>query len=305
MHLLASSSDIPDQTGRTAVITGANSGIGRAAAAALAAKGAHIVLAVRDLDKGRAAAKAIGSGAEARRLDLSSLTSVREFAAGIGGPIDYLINNAGAMSSTRKTTEDGFESQFGVNHLGHFALTGLLIDRVTNRVVTITSSAHSSARIDFDDLHWERRPYSPFGAYGQSKLANLLFTAELQRVLTAAGTAVRSTAAHPGWASTGFEITSGNRVLDRLSALATPLMAHGPEGGALPTLLAAVGDIPGDSFAGPSRFGVRGPATLVDRAATAKDSQLARRLWTISEDLTHTTFPFGTRMSALDEEPIS
>jgi len=293
MSRLAFASQLPDQTGRTAVITGANSGIGFAAAVALAARGARVVLAVRDLDKGRAAARNVGPGAEARHLDLSSLASVRDFAAGIGEPFDYLINNAGAMSSTRHTTADGFESQLGVNHLGHFALTNLLLDRLTSRVVTVTSSAHRSANIDLDDLQWERRPYSPFGAYGQSKLANLLFTAELHRLLTAAGSPVRSTAAHPGWASTGFTITSGNRVLDRLSALATPLLAHGPEGGSLPTLLAAAGDIPGNSYAGPSRFGVRGPATLLERSAAAKDPQLARRLWTASEELTRTTFPLG------------
>lgn len=276
------------------MITGGNSGIGYAAAAALSAKGARVVLAVRDLEKGRAAAQAIGSGAEARRLDLSSLSSVREFADGFDGSIDYLINNAGAMSSTRQATRDGFESQFGVNHLGHFALTNLLIDRVTARVVTVTSTAHNSASIDFDDLQWEHRRYRPFGAYGQSKLANLLFTAELQRRLTDAGSLVRSNAAHPGWASTGFTITSGNRVIDRLSALATPLMAHGPEGGALPTLLATTGEVPGDSFAGPSRFGVRGPATLVNRSAAAHDVQLARHLWVVSEELTHTTFPLAS-----------
>ncbi|WP_213817146.1 oxidoreductase [Glaciihabitans sp. dw_435] len=298
MTRLTSASLIPDQTGRSAVITGGNSGIGYAAAVALSAKGAQVILAVRDLEKGQAAANKIGAGAEARRLDLSSLSSVREFADGIHGSVDYLINNAGAMAGTRQTTTDGFESQFGVNHLGHFALTNLLIDRVTDRVVTITSAAHSSAKIDFDDLQWEHRPYSPFGAYGQSKLANLLFTAELQRRLASAGSPVRSNAAHPGWASTGFTITSGNRVLDLLSALATPLMAHGPEGGALPTLLAATSDIPGNSFAGPSRFGVRGPATLVDRSATASEVQLAQRLWAISEELTHTTFPLASKTAA-------
>jgi NAD(P)-dependent dehydrogenase (short-subunit alcohol dehydrogenase family) len=291
MTRLASASQLPDQTGRTAVITGANSGIGYATAAALAARGARVILAVRDLAKGEAAATTIGPNAQAHHLDLSSLASVREFAASIEGPFDYLINNAGSMSATRQVTADGFESQFGVNHLGHFALTNLLIDRVTDRVVTVTSTAHGSASIDFDDLQWERRPYSPFGAYGQSKLANLLFTAELQRRLTSADSPVRSNAAHPGWASTGFTIASGNRVLDRLSAIATPLMAHGPEGGALPTLLATVGDIPGNSFTGPSRFGVRGPATLVDRAPTANDPQLAERLWTVSEELTRTSFP--------------
>jgi NAD(P)-dependent dehydrogenase (short-subunit alcohol dehydrogenase family) len=294
MPHLSSASALPDQTGRIAIITGANSGIGYAAAAALTAKGARVILAVRDLDKGRTAARMIGPRAEARHLDLSSLASVREFAASIEGPFDYLINNAGAMSSTRHVTAEGFEAQFGVNHLGHFALTNLLIDRTTGRVVTVTSTAHRSATIDFDDLQWERRPYRPFAAYGQSKLANLLFTAELQRLLTAAGSPVLSTAAHPGWAATGFRITSGHPVLDRLTALATPLMAHGPEGGSLPTLLAAAGDVPGNSLTGPRRFGVRGPATLVDRSATASNPQLARRLWTVSEELTHTTFPLGS-----------
>jgi NAD(P)-dependent dehydrogenase (short-subunit alcohol dehydrogenase family) len=277
--------------GRTALVTGASSGIGRAAAAALAARGAHVILAVRDLAKGEAVAQTIGSGVEVRHLDLSSLTSVRELAASVEEPLNYLVNNAGMMSAARDLTADGFESQLGVNHLGHFALTNLLLDRVTERVVTISSVAHKSAEIDFDDLQWERRRYNPFGAYGQSKLANLLFTAELQRLQASAGSAIRSTAAHPGWAATGFAITSGNRFLDRLSAIATPLMAHGPEGGALPTLLATVGDVPSDSFAGPSRFGVRGPAALVERSPRAGDPDLARRLWTVSEELTGVAFP--------------
>jgi NAD(P)-dependent dehydrogenase (short-subunit alcohol dehydrogenase family) len=182
----SSASDIPDQTGRTALVTGASSGIGRAAAA-LAARGAHVILAVRDLARGEAVAQTIGSGVEVRHLDLSSLASVRELAAGVEEPLDYLVNNAGMMSATRDLTSDGFESQLGFNHLGHFALTNLLLDRVTERVVTISSVAHKSAEIDFDDLQWERRRYDPFGAYGQSKLANLLFTAELQRLLASGG----------------------------------------------------------------------------------------------------------------------
>lgn len=298
MNRLRSASHIPDQSGRTAIVTGANSGIGYAASRALARKGARVILAVRSIDKGWAAAKTIGAAAEARSLDLSSLASVREFAGGIDEPVDYLINNAGAMSSVRRLSEDGFESQFGVNHLGHFALTNLILDRVRRRVVTVTSSAHSSAQIDFDDLQWENRPYSPFGAYGQSKLANLLFASELQRRLVDAGSAVRSVAAHPGWASTGFMIKSGNRVFDRLSSLATPLMAHGPEGGALPTLLAATGDVPGGSLTGPSRLGVRGPAALVAREAKATDQKTAQRLWTVSEELTRTVFPLTVRPSA-------
>jgi len=299
MPTLASPSEIPDQTGRTIVITGANSGIGRAAAAALADKGARVILAVRDQDKGRAAAAEIGGQVQVRPLDLASLASVRDFAAGVEDVVDVLINNAGTMTDVLRHTADGFELQLGINHLGHFALTNLLLDRITGRVVTISSSAYRSARIDFGDLQWERRPYSPFGAYGQSKLANLLFTAELQRRLTAAGSPVTATAAHPGWASTGFRITSGNRLLDAVMAASTPLLAHGPEGGALPTLLAATGDVPGGSFAGPSRFGgVRGPATLVDRSARASDPEVARRLWEVSERLTETRFPVAAGSAA-------
>lgn len=289
-----SSSHLPDQSGRIAVITGGSSGIGLAAARALASRGATVVLAVRDVTKGHAAAESIGVNAEVRRLDLSALSSVREFADGITGPIDYLINNAGTMTGSRQVTADGFESQLGVNHLGHFALTNLLLDRITDRVVTVTSSTAATATIDFDDLEWEHRPYSPFGAYGQSKLANLLFTVELQRRLDAAGSPVRSTAAHPGWASTGFRITSGNGFVDAVSAVGTRLLAHGPEQGALPTVLAATGDVPGGSLAGPRRFGVRGPATVVPNLpSSANDVEVARRLWSVSETLTGTSFPLA------------
>jgi NAD(P)-dependent dehydrogenase (short-subunit alcohol dehydrogenase family) len=289
---LSSFSDVPDQTGRLVIVTGSGSGIGRAAAAALAAHGARVVLAVRDQTKGRLAAAGMSGRVEVRPLDLASLASVRAFADGVDGPVDILVNNAGSMTADLQHTADGFESQFGVNHLGHFALTNLLLDRIAGRVVTVSSSAHSTAHIDFDDLQWERRPYSPFGAYGQSKLANMLFTAELQRRLVAVGSPVIATAAHPGWASTGFQVTSGNRFLDFLVATSTPLLAHGPEGGALPTLLAAVGTVPGGSYAGPGRFGgVRGPATLVRRSPRADDPDTARRLWEVSERLTGTRFP--------------
>jgi NAD(P)-dependent dehydrogenase (short-subunit alcohol dehydrogenase family) len=295
MPTLASPSEIPDQSGRTIVITGANSGIGRAAAAALAARGARVVLAVRDPEKGRAAAATMHGAVEVRALDLASLAAIRAFADGVDGAVDVLINNAGTMTGSLQHTADGFELQLAVNHLGHFALTNLLLDRITSRVVTVSSTAHRSARIDFDDLQWERRPYKPFGAYGESKLANLLFTAELQRRLSAIGSPVIATAAHPGWASTGFRIASGNRIVDALAAISTPLLAHGADGGALPTLLAAVGDVPGGSFAGPSRFGgVRGPAAIAEPAAAATDPDTAARLWEVSERLTGTRFPFAS-----------
>lgn len=292
MSTLTSPSQIPDQAGRTVVITGAGSGIGRATAAALAAKGARVILAVRDQRKGRAAAAAIRGQVEVRPLDLASLVSIRSFARDVEGTVDLLVNNAGAMVDELRHTADGFESQFGTNHLGHFALTNLLLGRITGRVVTVTSTAYRAARIDFDDIQWERRAYSPFGAYGQSKLANLLFTVELQRRLTAMGSPVIATAAHPGWASTGFRITSGNRLFDRIVAASTLVLAHGPEAGSLPTLLAAVGDVPGGSFAGPSGLGgVRGPAILIGRPAVADEVDLARRLWEVSERLTGTRFP--------------
>jgi NAD(P)-dependent dehydrogenase (short-subunit alcohol dehydrogenase family) len=281
---------IPDQTGRTAVITGGSSGIGKATAAALAAKGARVILAVRDQTRGRAAATEVGGRTEARPLDLGSLASVREFARTTDGPIDYLINNAGSMTATRQHTADGFESQLGINHLGHFALTNLLLHQVTRRVVTVSSTNYRGAHIDFADLQWQRRPYQPFGAYGQSKLANLLFTRELQRRLTEAGSPVLATAAHPGWAATGFTMTTGRRVLDHTLALATRLLAQSPEGGARPILLAALGDVPGTGFSGPSRFGVRGPAAEEELTGEALDDDIARKLWEVSEHLTQVQF---------------
>src|SRR5260370_20323940 len=197
-----SSNDIPNMAGRSVIITGANSGIGRAAAEALANAGARVVLAVRDTDKGQAAAATVRGETDVRRLDLASLGSVREFAADWTGDIDLLINNAGVMAPPLSRTADGFELQFGTNHLGHFALTNLLLQQITGRVVTVSSTGHRMGTIDFDDLNWERKPYKRWRAYGQSKLANLLFTAELQRRLTAAGSAVLATAAHPGYAAT-------------------------------------------------------------------------------------------------------
>ncbi|NKX86967.1 oxidoreductase [Nocardia coubleae] len=293
MLTLASPSRIPDQTGRTVIVTGATSGIGRAAAAVLAAKGARLILAVRDQEKGRAVAAEMSGRVEVRPLDFSSLASVRQFADGIDSTVDVLINNAGTMTDSLQHTADGFELQFGVNHLAPFALTNLLLDRITDRVVSTSSTAYRSAQLDFDDLQWAHRPYKPFGAYGASKLSVLLFTDELQRRLSAVGSSVIATTAHPGWASTGFRITSGNRLIDALSAIFTPMLAQGPDAGALPTLLAAVGDIPGGSFVGPSRFGgVRGPAAVGEISPVAKDPDSAARLWRASEQLTGTHFPF-------------
>jgi NAD(P)-dependent dehydrogenase (short-subunit alcohol dehydrogenase family) len=294
-----STSNIPSQTGRTAIVTGANSGIGRAAAHALAAAGARVVLAVRNIDKGRTAAAAMPGETEVRELDLASLDSVREFAAAWEGDVDLLINNAGVMAPPLTRTAEGFELQFGTNHLGHFALTNLLLDHVTGRVVSVSSTGHRMGRIDFDDLNWERKPYKAWRAYGQSKLANLLFTAELQRRLSAAGSAVLATAAHPGYASTNLQFHSGNRWMDLISKVGNRVLAQDEDGGALPTLFAAVADIPGDSFAGPGGFmEQRGAPKLVGRSDAAKDSDVARRLWDASEALTGVRFPLGASTAA-------
>jgi NAD(P)-dependent dehydrogenase (short-subunit alcohol dehydrogenase family) len=193
-------------------------------------------------------------------------------------------------------TEDGFELQFGVNHLGHFALTGLLWPSLTPaaRVVTVSSGAHHAGRIDFDDLNWQRRRYRPWGAYGQSKLANLLFTSELQRRLTAAGSAVRAMAAHPGYAATNLQSHGGNR-LARLAMIhvGNRLLAQDAAAGALPTLCAAVGDLPGDSYVGPSGRLQHGPPAPCSRSAAARDSAVAARLWDVSEQLTGVRFLDG------------
>jgi NAD(P)-dependent dehydrogenase (short-subunit alcohol dehydrogenase family) len=298
--------EIPDLTGRSVIVTGANSGIGRAAARALAGAGARVTLAVRNLEKGRAAAATIPGETDVRELDLASLVSVREFAAVWEGEIDLLINNAGVMVPPLTRTADGFELQFGTNHLGHFALTNLLLEHVTGRVVTVSSTGHRIGRIDFDDLNWERKPYKAWRAYGQSKLANLLFTAELQRRLTAAGSGVLATAAHPGYAATNLQFHSQRRSLDLISAIGNRLLAQDENGGALPTLYAAVADIPGNSFAGPGGFlEQRGAPKLVGRSAAAQDVDVARRLWDVSEELTNVRFPLGARLTRASDRSFS
>jgi NAD(P)-dependent dehydrogenase (short-subunit alcohol dehydrogenase family) len=285
-------SDIPDLSGQTAIVTGANSGIGQAAAAALASAGARVVLAVRDAGKGEAAAAAMPGTTEVRPLDLASLDSVRAFAADWHGDIHLLINNAGVMIPPLTRTADGFELQFGTNHLGHFALTNLLLPQVTGRVVTVSSDAHRSGAIDFDDLNWERRRYRPWRAYAQSKLSNLLFTSELQRRLAQAGSPVKATAAHPGYAATNLQSRGGSRLVAfAMEQVGNRLIAQDAAGGALPTLYAAVAAVPGDSFAGPGFLGFRGAPKLVARSAAARDEQVARRLWTVSETLTGVSFP--------------
>jgi len=284
---------IPNLAGSSIIVTGGNSGIGLEAARVFAAKGAHVVLAVRDETRGRDAAAGIHGSTEVRRLDLADLTSVRAFAESWTGDIHVLVNNAGVMVPPFGHTKDGFELQFGTNHLGHFALTNLLLPHITGRVVTVASSAHRSGTIDFDDLNWETRRYGGGGgAYEQSKLANLLFTLELQRRLEASGSHVIATAAHPGMTATNLMSSSESPVMTVLAKVAVRLFAQGAVMGATPTLFAAIAAVPGGSYAGPStRREMAGPPVLVGRSAQAADPAAAARLWAASEELTGVRFP--------------
>ena len=295
--------DIPDQTGRTAVITGANTGLGYETAAALAAKGAHVVLAVRNIEKGKEAAHRIeqanpGASVAVQELDLSSLESIRSAAEELRSKydsIDLLINNAGVMMTPKSTTKDGFELQFGTNHLGHFAFTNLLLDRVLaapgSRIVTVSSTGHRFVRgIRFDDLQWER-DYNRVRAYGQAKLANLLFTYELQRRLK--GTDTIAVAAHPGGSNT--ELMRNLPVAIRgLGALLSPLF-QGPDMGALPTLRGATDPaVLGGQFYGPDGFAEqRGYPKVVSSTDASHDTDAQRRLWAVSEELTSVVAPVG------------
>lgn len=293
--------DIPDQTGRTVVITGATSGVGQATAQVLADKGARVVVAARNLTKAEETVRRLGSNAEARLLDLADLDSVRSFADDWHEAIDILINNAGVMAVPLSRTAQGFELQFGTNHLGHFALTNLLLPKITDpgraggkgaRVVCVSSAAHRAGHLDLTDLNWERRRYWQWPAYGQSKLANLLFVLELQRRLTTAGSAVRALAVHPGFVRTNLQGHSGNAIADRATLMVTKVMGMSPQQGAWSSLFAATADIPGGSYAGPSGMaGNRGTPVLLGRSAEASDPGLARQLWTASEELTGVGFP--------------
>ncbi|MFE9409682.1 oxidoreductase [Streptomyces sp. NPDC006704] len=296
--------DIPDQSGRTAVVTGANSGIGLVTARELARRGARVVLACRSQERGRAAEEHIrrevpGARAEFRRLDLADLASVREFAAALpGSRLDLLINNAGVMALPHGRTADGFETQFGVNHLGHFALTGLLLPRLraagAARVVSVSSGLHVLSTIDIRDLNSERR-YRRWIAYGRSKSANLLFVHELARRLGAANSPVVAAAAHPGYADTNLQTRAvrmeGRGAAERIVKLGNRLVAQPAETGALPTLYAATA--PGvrpDSFTGPSLMGLRGAPGPSWRAPWTRDDDAGELLWAASQRLTGVTY---------------
>ncbi len=300
--------DIPDLTGKLALVTGANSGLGLETTRALAGKGARVIMACRSANKAEAArAQLIADGVpaellELRSLDLSSLASVREFSEAVLAEherLDLLINNAGVMALPYAKTADGFEMQIGTNHLGHFALTGLLIDRLLAtagaRVVTVSSLAHKLGKIRFDDLSWERG-YRRWPAYGQSKLANLLFSFDLQRRLEAAGAGLLSLASHPGYAATNLQLVGpqlrGSGFFERFYGAANATVAQDAAAGALPSLYAATApDVGGGEYFGPAGpMQLWGGPTRVEAMAKARDPDAARRLWALSTELTGVEF---------------
>ena len=295
--------DVPDQKGRVAVVTGANTGLGFETARVLAAHGASVTLAVRDVEKGKQAAARIattvaGADLAVQELDVASLDSVRAAAVELRSKhpkIDLLVNNAGVMYPPRQTTRDGFELQLGTNHLGHFALTGLLLDRLLpvpgSRIVTVSSIGHRiRARIHFEDLQLERS-YDRVQAYGQSKLANLMFTYELQRRLAAHGVAAIAVAAHPGFADTEL-VRNLPSALRRIAPVIVPLISQNAAMGALPTLHAATDPgVLGGQYYGPDGLGERtGHPRLVTSSKQSHDPAIQQRLWTVSEELTGVTF---------------
>jgi NAD(P)-dependent dehydrogenase (short-subunit alcohol dehydrogenase family) len=281
--------DLPSFAGRTAIVTGANGGLGEVTARELARVGAQVILAVRNTEKGKTAAQQMTGDVEVRRLDLQDLASVRDFADGVE-TVDVLINNAGIMATKYARTADDFESQIGTNHLGHFALTNLLLPKLTDRVVTVSSVMHRIGYISLKDLNWQSRPYSAWLAYGQSKLANLLFTSELQRRLDTVGSSQRAVAAHPGFSNTNLQGHSGHKLGDALMSFGARLIATDADFGARQTLYTASQDLPGNTFVGP-RFGIWGRTQPVGRSWLAKRATTAAALWELSEQLTSTKFP--------------
>ena len=283
--------DVPRQDGRRFVVTGASSGIGLETAKALAAAGAQVVLGVRNLDKGKDAASEMSGDVEVARLDVADLSSVRSFAESVG-PVDVLVNNAGVLGLPFGLSPDGVELHLATNHLGHFALANLLLPRLTDRVVVVGSASHRVGEVDVDDLGWERRKYVPYAAYGASKLANMLFLAELQRRLTAVGSTLRVTGAHPGTTSTSITSSSGSRAKQLVGKYGHRLVGMPPWQGALPTLYAATMDVPGNTYLGP--HGVKemlGWPAPVGRSERALDPELAKALWAESERLSGVVFP--------------
>jgi NAD(P)-dependent dehydrogenase (short-subunit alcohol dehydrogenase family) len=278
--------DIPNQTGRTVVVTGANSGLGEVTARELAARGARVILACRNTDKGNVAAARMHGDVTVRQLDLADLSSVREFADATG-TIDVLVNNAGVMAVPEGRTADGFETQFGTNFLGPFALTGLLLPKISDRVVTLSSLAHRFGTMNLHDVNWDRRTYRAWPAYGQSKLADLMFSFELHRRLRRAGSTVGSLAAHPGLSHTNLHTHAGSVNAAVMGALMRTI-GQDAEGGALPTLLAATSPkARSGAFYGPGGIGhVRGNPRQVNPNSLSRNRDTARALWEKAAELT-------------------
>jgi NAD(P)-dependent dehydrogenase (short-subunit alcohol dehydrogenase family) len=281
--------DLTDQSGKVVVVTGANSGLGKVTATELARVGAHVILACRNVEAGKAAAAEMAGDVEVRALDLADLDSVRVFAGAIDAPLDLVINNAGVMAMPQRATAQGFELQFGTNHLGHFALVGQLLDQLraasAPRVVVLSSNAHKAGRINLDDLQSEKK-YGRWPAYGQSKLANLMYAYEFARRATAAGSPFVVTAAHPGYAATSLQ-NKTESWQDHLMQVGNALLAQSAEAGAWPTLYAATQDVPSGSYIGPQGFQqLRGYPGPVGSTKASKDEAVAAKLWDISEDLT-------------------
>ena len=297
MNNVWTANDIPDQSGKIALITGANSGIGLETVRELARKGAQVILAVRNPKKGEAAVADIKaelptSNLSVELLDLASLDSVRDFAKRINGSIDrldLLINNAGIMAPPYRKTVDGFESQFGTNHLGHFLLTALLFPllKSTNasRIVNVSSGAHRFGNLDFEDLNWEKRKYSRWKSYGDTKIANLYFTYELTRRLDNSGLNIMTTAAHPGWTATNLQKGAVLQMLNKLFSQDAAM-------GALPTLMAATepSSKPGEYYGPSGKNERKGHPIRVDSNSLSQDQNIAERLWQVSEELTGVSF---------------
>ncbi|MEU1432262.1 oxidoreductase [Nocardia sp. NPDC005746] len=286
-------SDIPDQTGRTVVITGANGGLGEQTTKVLAGKGATVIMACRNAAKAQQVADRIDGDVRVASLDLANLDSVRQFAESTGD-IDVLINNAGLMNIPFSRTKDGFETQWGVNHLGHFALTGLLLDKIGDRVVTLASIAHKQTpKLWIDDLNYEHRRYQRNLAYAQAKLSNLMFARELQNRLAAAGSAKRSYAVHPGVSATDL-FARTETPLDKISKPFIRIIGQSPFHAAYSSLFAATEtDADPTTYWGPTRFfGSQGPVEASPSSKISRDPELLRRLWAESERLTGVTFKF-------------
>jgi len=304
-----SAADIRDQSGKVAVVTGGNSGLGLVTVRELTRHGARVILACRSLEKGEAARREIAAGVpgaeiDVRELDLADLASVRAFASGLGEEsLDLLINNAGIMMVPERKTADGFELQFGTNHLGHFALTGLLLEALSraasSRIVTLSSIEHKAGKLDFENLQGEQS-YSPRSAYQRSKLANAVFGLELDRRLRAAGSPVISVLAHPGYSDTNLQSTGPTGAMKALLAVSNRIFAQSAEAGALPTLYAATASgVEGGEYYGPDGFReARGAPTHVDVIPAGRDPEAGRRLWEVSEELTGVEFSIPVPLSS-------